>query len=85
LTLYDSFKINDSKGEYAIYYDAVYRGGDIIMSKHNNHKRENLIWLLDDEFDSNQIDQIRKMIENRGYELVVSRSDTYKSDYPQMG
>jgi hypothetical protein len=25
LTLYGSFKINDSKGEYAIYYDAVYR------------------------------------------------------------
>jgi D-3-phosphoglycerate dehydrogenase len=53
------------------------------MSKHNNHKRENLIWLLDDEFDSNQIDQIRKIIEKRGYELVVSRSDTYEGDYPQ--
>jgi hypothetical protein len=25
LTLSGSFKINDSKGEYAIYYDAVYR------------------------------------------------------------
>jgi len=24
LTLYGSFKINDSKGEYTIYYDAVY-------------------------------------------------------------
>jgi hypothetical protein len=25
LTLCGSFKINDSNGEYAIYYDAVYR------------------------------------------------------------
>jgi len=25
LALHGSFKINDSKGEYAIYYDAVYK------------------------------------------------------------
>lgn len=41
------------------------------------------MWLLDDEFDSNQIDQIRRMIENRGFELVVSRSRTFRSDYPR--
>jgi D-3-phosphoglycerate dehydrogenase len=43
----------------------------------------NMIWLLDDEFDSNQIDQIRKLLENRGLELVVSRSKTYRDDYPK--
>jgi D-3-phosphoglycerate dehydrogenase len=53
------------------------------MSRQNRLGGENLVWLLDDEFDSNQIDQIRRMIENRGFELVVSRSRTFRSDYPR--
>ncbi len=43
LTLYGSFEINDSKGEYAIYYDAVYslpnnelRSAIEIMEQWNN-------------------------------------------------
>jgi hypothetical protein len=45
LTLYGSFKINDSKGEYAIYYDAVYNSLNIMtgerigkMSRDKEHK-----------------------------------------------
>ena len=53
------------------------------MSDLNCPDRDNLIWLLDDEFDSNQIDQIRNMLKNRGYDLVVSRSNTYRDDYPK--
>ena len=52
------------------------------MSEENNSVGGNLIWLLDDEFDSNQIDQIRKLLENQGLELVVSRSKVYRDDYP---
>ncbi len=53
------------------------------MSRQNRLGGETLVWLLDDEFDSNQIDQICRMIENRGFELVVSRSRTFRSDYPR--
>jgi len=53
------------------------------MSEENSSVGSNLIWLLDDEFDSNQIDQIRKLLENRGLELVVSRSKAYRDDYPK--
>jgi hypothetical protein len=45
LILYGSFKINDSKGEYAFYYDAVYNSLNIMtgerigkMSKDKEHK-----------------------------------------------
>jgi D-3-phosphoglycerate dehydrogenase len=53
------------------------------MSEENRSVGGNLIWLLDDEFDSNQIDQIRKLLENRGLELVVSRRKTFRDDYPK--
>jgi D-3-phosphoglycerate dehydrogenase / 2-oxoglutarate reductase len=52
------------------------------MSEKNSFTEGNLIWLLDDEFDSNQIDKIRKLLDDRGLELVVSRSKTYRDDYP---
>ena len=52
------------------------------MSEKNSYTEGNLIWLLDDEFDSNQIDKIRKLLDDRGLELVVSRSKTYRDDYP---
>ena len=53
------------------------------MSDQNSSGGGNLIWLLDDEFDSNQINQIRKLIESRGLELVVSKSKAYRGDYPK--
>ena len=52
------------------------------MSEESRIAKGNLIWLLDDEFDSNQIEKIRKLLDDRGLELVVSRSETYGNDYP---
>ena len=53
------------------------------MSEQNNPAKGNLIWMLDDLFDSREIEIIREMLQERGYRLVVTRSDAYRSDYPE--
>jgi D-3-phosphoglycerate dehydrogenase len=53
------------------------------MSAESTSTDGKMIWLMDDEFDSNQIDQIRKLLEDRGFALVVSRSQGYRDDYPK--
>jgi len=52
------------------------------MSEQSDSPGGNLIWLLDDLFDSREIEIIREMLQERGYSLVVTRSDSYKGDYP---
>jgi D-3-phosphoglycerate dehydrogenase len=52
------------------------------MSQQSNSAGDNLIWMLDDLFDSREIEIIREMLQERGYSLVVTRSDSYKDDYP---
>jgi D-3-phosphoglycerate dehydrogenase len=56
---------------------------EVIMSAESTSTDGKMIWLMDDEFDSNQIDQIRKLLENRGFELVVSRGKAYRDEYPK--
>jgi len=53
------------------------------MSEQNNSAKGNLIWMLDDLFDSHEIEVIREMLQERGYRLVVTRSDSYRGDYPK--
>jgi len=53
------------------------------MSEQNNSAKGNLIWMLDDLFDSREIEVIREMLQERGYRLVVTRSDSYRGDYPK--
>ena len=53
------------------------------MSEQNNSAKGNLIWMLDDLFDSHEIEVIREMLQERGYRLVVTRSDSYMGDYPK--
>ncbi len=52
------------------------------MSEQSGSPGGNLIWLLDDLFDSRETETIREMLQERGYSLVVTRSDSYKGDYP---
>ena len=52
------------------------------MSEQSDSPGGNLIWLLDDLFGSREIETIREMLQERGYSLVVTRSDSYKGDYP---
>jgi len=40
--------------------------------------RDNLIWIIDDEFDSYEIE--REMLQKEGYDLVVTRSAAYRGD-----
>jgi D-3-phosphoglycerate dehydrogenase len=51
------------------------------MSEHSDSPGGNLIWLLDDLFDSREIEIIREMLQERGYRLVVTGSDSYRGDY----
>ncbi|MBW1979409.1 MAG: hypothetical protein JRI79_15810, partial [Deltaproteobacteria bacterium] len=53
------------------------------MSEQNGFDKDNLVWLLDDEFGPDQINQLREIFRKRGYDLAVSRSDTFKKDYPK--
>ena len=53
------------------------------MSEQNSSAKGNLIWMLDDLFDSREIEIIGEMLQERGYRLVVTRSDSYRSDYPK--
>jgi len=53
------------------------------MSEQNNSAKGNLIWMLDDLFDSHEIEAIREMLQEQGYRLVVTRSDSYRGDYPK--
>ena len=43
------------------------------------NKDQDLVWLIDDEFDSYEIE--RGMLDRKGYRLVVSRGAKYRSDY----
>jgi len=51
------------------------------MSEQSDSPGGNLIWLLDDLFDSREIEIIREMLQERGYSLVVTGSDSYRGDY----
>lgn len=51
------------------------------MSEQNDSAGGNLVWMLDDLFDSYEIEQIRKMLREGGYDLVVTRSASYEADY----
>ena len=51
------------------------------QNKQNDLGKTNLIWRLDDEIPSHDIE--RKMLEERGYNLVVTRSATFREDYPR--
>lgn len=53
------------------------------MSEQSNSAGDNLIWMLDDLFDSHEIELIREMLQERGYNLVVTRSSSYKDHYPK--
>lgn len=53
------------------------------MGEKNSPAGHNLIWMLDDVFDSCEIELIRKLLQERGYKLVVTRSDSYRDDYPK--
>jgi len=53
------------------------------MSEQSDSPGSNLVWLLDDLFDSREIEVIREMLQERGYRLVVTRSDSYRGDYPK--
>jgi len=53
------------------------------MSEKDNPAKGNLIWMLDDLFDSREIEVIGEMLQERGYSLVVTRGDSYKGDYPK--
>ena len=52
------------------------------MSEQSDSAGGNLIWMLDDLFDSHEIEIIREMLQKRGYDLVVTRSSSYGNDYP---
>ena len=53
------------------------------MSQQSNSAGGNLIWMLDDLFDSHEIELIREMLRERGYNLVVTRSTSYRDHYPK--
>lgn len=44
-------------------------------------KDQNLVWLIDDEFDSFEIES--EMLKKKGYRLKVSRGTQYRKDYPK--
>jgi D-3-phosphoglycerate dehydrogenase / 2-oxoglutarate reductase len=41
--------------------------------------QNNLVWMIDDEFDSYEIEE--GMLQKKGYPLVVTRSASYRTDY----
>jgi len=51
------------------------------MSEQSDSAGGNLIWMLDDLFDSREIEIIREMLKEKGYRLVATRSDSYRGDY----
>lgn len=51
------------------------------MSEQSNSAGGNVIWLLDDLFDSREIELLREMLQERGYRLTVTGSDSYRDDY----
>jgi D-3-phosphoglycerate dehydrogenase len=53
------------------------------MSEQSNSAGDNLIWMLDDLFDSHEIELIREMLRERGYNLVVTGSASYRDRYPK--
>ncbi|MBW2057163.1 MAG: C-terminal binding protein [Deltaproteobacteria bacterium] len=53
------------------------------MSEQSVSAKENLVWMLDDLFDSREVEHMRKMLWEGGYELVVTRSESYEADYPK--
>jgi D-3-phosphoglycerate dehydrogenase len=53
------------------------------MSEQNNSSGANLIWMLDDLFDSHAVEIVREMLQQRRYRLVVTRSVSYRDDYPK--
>jgi D-3-phosphoglycerate dehydrogenase len=54
-----------------------------MVTEHDKSRASNLIWMLDDLFDAREIEEIRKMLEDRGYHLVVTTSNSYEEDYPR--
>ena len=44
-----------------------------------NLDTDHLVWLIDDEFDSHDIE--REILEKKGFQLIVSRGSEYKTDY----
>ncbi len=51
------------------------------LTQHNSSAQRHLIWFLDDEMPSHDI--YRRMLKERGCELVVTRSGSYREDYPK--
>lgn len=47
--------------------------------KQSSSIQTDLVWALDDEFPSHEIEQ--KMLQEQGYNLVVTRSASYREDY----
>jgi len=54
-----------------------------MMSDQNGSAPDNLIWLLDDEFGFDQINHLQEILRERGYDLAVTRGETFKEDYPK--
>ena len=45
-------------------------------------KQDNLVWIIDDEFDSYEIEE--KMLRKAGYALAITRGSSYRKDYPKF-